>query len=89
MMRSHDFTDYTKVTKIGDEQRMLFNLSATGFSDVFYATNSLDLAMNSPTMFELTATVSALSTEIPNSRPFSVSVARDRFHQYLCKLFYS
>ena len=86
VLRSRDFTDYTKVTKIGDEQRLLFNLSATGLSDVFYSPGpDLDSAFLSPTVYELSAMVSALSTGSVPELPFSVSLARDRFHQYICK----
>ena len=86
-LRSHDFTDFTKVTKIGDEQRMLYNLSASGFADLFDSTPDLNMAVIVPNVYELSAVVSSLSTIDDEIRPFSVILARDCFHKYLCKLY--
>ena len=81
ILRSHDFTDYTRVTKIGDEQRLLFNLAATGLSDILYSSGqSMDA-----TVHEISAMVTSLSAQSTTCLPFSVSLARDRFHKYICK----
>ena len=85
-LRSHDFTDFTRVTKIGDEKRVLFNLAATGLSDVFQVPD-LDVAMLHSTVHELTAMVSALSVPEASMDSFTITLAKDRFHQYICKLF--
>ena len=84
VLRSHDFTDFTRVTKIGTEQRMLFNLAATDMSEVFYSDLDMNVAMVSPTVYELTTLLDSLVTTPVSERPFSVSLARDRLHQYIC-----
>lgn len=80
VLRSHDFTDYTQVTKIGEEQRLLFNLAATGLSDVLYTSTDLDTAVISPAVND-----PVLDAELEQLLPISVSLARDRFHKYLSK----
>ena len=84
VLRSHDFTDFTRVTKIGTEQRMLFNLAASDMSEVFYSDPDMNVAMVSPTVYETTTMVDSLATSPVQERPFSVSIARDRLHQYIC-----
>ena len=84
-LRSHDYTDYARVTKIGNEKRVLFNLAATEFSDVFYPNSELNDAMVCSSLHELTAAVNILTVDDSAEYPFTVSLARDRLHQYICK----
>ena len=84
-LRSHDYTDYARVTKIGNEKRVLFNLAATEFSDVFYPNSELNDAMVCSSLHDLTAAVNILTVDDSSDHPFTVSLARDRLHQYICK----
>ena len=86
-LRGRDFTNYTPVIRIGDEKRILFNLAAAEFSEVFQGPD-MNIAMLHTTMQELLPTVGTLSVPEASRKSFSVDMARDRFHQYICKLLF-
>ena len=90
-LRSHDYTSYSRVTKIGSEKRLLFNLTATSVSAIFAtdeSTNNLDVDLNvamNGTIGLSDTSVESVESIIADKLPFLVSRARDRFHQYVCK----
>ena len=83
-LRSHAYTESFRVTRIGDEKRLLFNLSATKFSDIFMADVCLDDAMLNP---DLLTDSQGLSSSFANltSHSLSMYTTRDRLHNYICK----
>ena len=86
-LRSHAYTESFHVTKIGTEKRLLFNLSATRFSDIFVADSCLDDAM---IMTDVLNGSEDLSTSMANVTRHSLSLysTRDRLHHYVRKYFY-
>ena len=83
-LRSHAYTESFRVTRIGTEKRLLFNLSATKFSDIFMVESCLDDAMLDP---DLLSESHGLSTSFANvtSHSLSMFATRDRLHNYVCK----
>ena len=79
-----DFTHYTPVIRIGNEKRILFNLAAAELSEVFQGPD-MDIAMLHTTMQELLPAVGTLTVPEASKESFAVDMARDRFHQYICK----
>ena len=84
-IRSCEFVETLPIVRIGDEKRLLFNLAATRFSDLFTAETDLNDAVLIPASLDDSANVSVGSVANVTSQSLSLHLTKDRLHHYLCE----
>ena len=87
-IRSCEFVETLPVTRIGEEKRLLFNLAATRYSELFTVETNLDDAMLISDSLDGSADISVNSAANVTSQSLSLHLTKDRLHQYLCKFIY-
>ena len=88
-VRGCEFVETLPVNRTDDEKRLLFNLAATCFSDLFTPEVDLNDAVLHPASLDDSADVSNGSIADITTQSLSLRLTKDRLHHYLSKFLLS
>ena len=84
-LRSHDFTDYIRLLRSEDDQRLIYNLAARNLPEFFLSNSELDLSYEAPAYYEVPTVIAALEAPTTTQPPNMIYATRDSLHQHIRK----
>jgi len=87
-IHSRESVETLPVVRDGEDKRLLFNLAATRFSELFTVETNLNDAVILADSLDAPTTVSAGSMANVTSQSLSLYLTKDRLHHYLCKFLF-
>ena len=87
-LRSHDFTDYIRLLRSAEDQRLIYNLAARNLPEFFLSNSELDLSSEAPVYHEVPTIIAALESPTTIQPPNMIYATRDSLHQHIRKFLF-